>query len=60
MEGVLTYRFEPQGEGTKVTLDEHINPLGTMRILSAVIENLFQQTLKSRLEGIKSVLESKD
>jgi hypothetical protein len=58
MEGHLSYRFLPQGDGTKMIQRETLRLIGPLRILEPVIERMLAHRLILRLEEIKRVLES--
>ena len=60
MEGVLTYRFEPQNGGTGIGFHETVTPRGLMRLAAPMIRQSFERMLADRLQGIKQVLESRN
>jgi hypothetical protein len=60
MEGVLAYSFESYNGGTSLALHETITPKGLMRLAAPAIHRSFDQTLVSRLHGVKRVLELRD
>jgi hypothetical protein len=57
MEGVLTYRFDPQNGVTGLSLHETVTAKGLMRLAKPVIRPTFERMLVNRLHGIKRVLE---
>ena len=60
MEGVLVYSFEAHRGGTILALHETVTPKGLMRLAEPVIHRSFDQTLASRLHGVKRTLELQD
>ena len=61
MDGELTYRLEPFGEGVEVFQRQTLWPRGTLlKVLSPLIGAAFSQAIAHRLKGIKKLLESGD
>jgi hypothetical protein len=61
MDGELTYRFEPTGEGVRVIQRHTLRPRGTvLKLLSPLIRATFSRAIDHRLKGIKKVLEGED
>lgn len=60
MTGHLTYRFENEGDGTRLIQQETIHTKGIMRLLEPLMEKMLSPRLRERLEAIKSELESSD
>jgi hypothetical protein len=60
MVGHLEYRFEPDGEGTRLTQRETVRTLGFVRVLEPIMERMLAKRLQQRLETIKALLESSD
>jgi hypothetical protein len=61
MDGALTYRLEPFGEGVQVFQRQTLRPRGTLlKLLSPLIGAAFSQAIAHRLKGIKKLLEGGD
>lgn len=61
MDGELTYRFEPVGEGVRVLQRHTLRPRGMLlKLLSPLIGVTFSWAIDHRLKGIKKVLEGED
>lgn len=58
MDGELTYRLEPVGEGVRVSQRQTLRPRGTLlRLLGPLIGTAFSRAIDHRLKGIKKLLE---
>lgn len=61
MDGELTYRLEPSGEGVRVLQRQTLRPRGTvLKLLSPFIAAMFSWAIDHRLKGIKKLLEDED
>jgi carbon monoxide dehydrogenase subunit G len=58
MVGHLEYRFEPEGDGTRLTQRETIQTRGFVRALAPLVKRMLGRQLRKRLEGMKTILES--
>jgi hypothetical protein len=57
MVGHLEYRFEADGEGTRLKQRETIQTRGFVRALAPLMKRILGRQLRKRLEGIKKILE---
>jgi hypothetical protein len=57
MRGILKLSFAPHPEGTTLTVEEQIVPLGIMKLFVPIIGASFRQTWENRLQAIKHYLE---
>lgn len=61
IDGELTYRLEPVGEGVEVFQRQTLRPRGTLpKLLSPLIGAAFSRAIAHRLKGIKKLLEGGD
>jgi len=58
MVGHLEYRFEPEGEGTRLTQRESVQTTGFARLLGPMMQPALGRQLRKRLEAIKAVLDA--
>jgi hypothetical protein len=61
MDGELTFRLEPVGEGVQLLQRQTLRPRGTvLKVLSPLIAAMFSRAIDHRLRGIKKLLEDED
>jgi hypothetical protein len=58
MKGHLAYEFRTEGEGTNLIQRETLQTVGLLRFIAPVIRWALARRLTTRLQGIKTVLES--
>jgi hypothetical protein len=58
MKGVLTYFFNPVGQGTELIQHVEIKTHWTMRLFDPVISKMYAKAVQYRLNCIKTVLET--
>jgi len=54
----LVYRFEPEGESTKVTYIVEYQPRGLLQMLGPLTVSRFQREVEDSLRNLKGVLEA--
>lgn len=59
MDGYLAYEFIPVDEGTMLIQRERIEFHGLFGLFAPVMERMLLKAVEARLEGIKSILETK-
>jgi hypothetical protein len=59
MVGHLTYRFVPEGDGTRLIQRERLQMKGVLHPFESLVRRLLAPQLQNRLESIKEILEDR-
>ena len=57
LEGTWTYRFEPEGSGTRLTIESRMRSFWRFRPLEQILDRMAAKTHGPRFERMKEVLE---
>jgi hypothetical protein len=59
-EGSFDWRFEPEGDGVRVTIEHHPGRMWDLPIVGRLLADSYERTDRQMLERLKEILESDD